>query len=158
LLKDKVKLHNTGFYLGADPASPQVGDTRVTFQAAKPTQVSIIAKQVGNTFGPYITQAGGNIELIQEGVYTADAMIQQAQESNKMLTWILRLAGFILMLAGLNMILKPLSVLADVLPILSTIVGAGTGIISFLLAAILSLITIGIAWIAYRPSMVLSSF
>jgi len=143
-LKDTAKLHNAGFYIGADPASPQVGDTRVTFKSAKPTQV-------GNTFGPYGTEAGGSIELIQEGVYSADAMIQKAQESNKMLTWILRLAGFILMLAGLNMILKPLSVLADVLPILGTIVGAGTGIISFLLAAILSLITIGIAWIVYRP-------
>ncbi len=49
------------------------------------------------------------------------------------------------------MIFKLLSVIADVLPILGDIVGAGTGIISFLLAAILSLITIAIAWIVYRP-------
>ena len=78
-------------------------------------------------------------------------MIQQAQESNRILTWILRLVGFLLMLAGLNMIFKLLSVVADVLPILGDIVGAGMGIISFLLAAVLSLITIAIAWIFYRP-------
>jgi hypothetical protein len=150
-LKDNVKLHDAGFYIGDDPASPQVGDTRVTFKVAKPAEVSVIAKQVGNTFEPYGTKAGGSIELLQVGVRTADAMIRKAQESNTMLTWILRLVGFILMLVGLNMIFKPLSVFTDVLPILGSIVGAGTGIISLLLAAILSLITIAIAWIVYRP-------
>jgi hypothetical protein len=144
-------VHAEGFYIGADPASPQIGDTRIHFMVAKPTEVSVIAKQAGHTFEPYGTKAGGTIELLQTGVHTAEEMIQSAQESNKMLTWLLRLLGFILMLVGLNMILKPLSVIADVLPILGTIVGAGTGIIAFLLAAVLSLLTIAIAWIVYRP-------
>jgi len=150
-IQGKAKLHAAGFYIGVDPASPQVGDTRIKFMVAKPTEVSVIAKQVGNTFETYATKAGGTIELLQSGVHTAEGMIQKAQESNKVLTWVLRLVGFILMLLGLNMIFKPLSVIADVLPILGNIVGAGTGIISFLIAAILSLITIAIAWIVYRP-------
>ena len=150
-LQGKAKLHNTGFYIGADPASPQVGDTRIKFEVAKPTQVSVIAKQAGNTFEPYAAKAGGTIELLQTGVHEAAAMIQQAQDSNRVLTWILRLAGFILMLAGLNLVLKPLSVIADVLPIMGSIVAAGTGVVSFLVAAILSLITVAIAWIVYRP-------
>ena len=150
-LQGKVKRHDSGFYMGSDPASPQIGDTRIKFKAAKPTEVSAIAKQVGNTFEPYSTKAGGKIELLQTGQHSADEMIQKAQESNKTLTLILRIVGFILMFAGLNMIFKLLSVIADVLPILGSIVGAGTAIISFLLAAILSLITIAIAWIVYRP-------
>lgn len=150
-LKDKAKLHAEGFYIGADPADPRVGDTRIKFEVARPTEVSVVAQQAGNALEPYSAKAGGTIELLQTGVHTADAMIRKAQESNKMLTWILRLAGFILMLAGLNMVLRPLSVVADVLPILGTIVGAGTGIVSFLLATILSLITIAVAWIVYRP-------
>lgn len=150
-IKDTARFYNSGFYIGTNPASPQVGDARVKFEVVKPSQVSVIAKQTGNTFEPYTTKARGTIELLQTGVHTADAMIQAAQESNKVLTWILRLAGFILMLAGLNMILKPLSVVADVLPIAGTIVGAGTGIISFLVATLASLITIAIAWIVYRP-------
>lgn len=150
-LKNKARLHDAGFYIGTDPVSPQVGDTRVNFRVAKPTKISLIAKQVENTFEPYRTKAGGTIELLQTGIHTADAMIRKAQDNNKMLAWFLRLAGFILMLIGLNMIFRPLSVIADVLPILGNIVGAGTGIISFLLAAILSLITIAIAWVVYRP-------
>lgn len=150
-LEGKAKLHDGGFYIGADPASPQVSDTRIKFKVTKPTEVSVIAKQVDSTFEPYATKAGGTIELLQTGVHTADAMIQKAQESNKILTWFLRLVGFILMLLGLNMIFRPLSVIADVWPILGDIVGAGTGIVSFLLASILSLITIAIAWVVYRP-------
>lgn len=150
-LKDAAQLYDAGFYIGANPATPQVGDLRVKFDVVKPSQVSVIAKQSGNTFEPYTTKAKGTIELLQIGVHTAEAMIQGAQESNKVLTWILRLVGFILMVVGLNMVLKPLSVVADVLPIVGSIVGAGTGLISFLLAALASLVTIAIAWIVYRP-------
>jgi hypothetical protein len=150
-LEGKAKIHDAGFYIGADPASPQIGDMRIKFKVAGPTKISVIVKQVNNTFEPYTTKAGGTIELLQTGTHSADAMIQKTQASNKMLTWILRFTGFILILLGLKMILKPLSVIADVLPVLGYIVGAGTGLISFLLAAILSLITIAIAWIVYRP-------
>jgi hypothetical protein len=150
-LKEKVKLNGSGFYMGADPAAPQIGDTRITFKVANPTEVSVIAKQNGKTFSPYATKAGGTIELLQTGVHTATEMIQKAQADNTMLTWILRLVGFVVMLAGLAMILKPLSVVADVVPILGNIVGAGLGFIAFLISAVLSLTTIAIAWIVYRP-------
>jgi hypothetical protein len=150
-LKGKVKLSGSGFYIGTDPAAPQIGDTRITFKVANPTEVSVIAKQAGKTFTPYATKAGGTIELLQTGVHTATEMIQKAQAENNMLTWILRLVGFVVMLAGLAMMLKPLSVVADVVPILGSIVGAGIGFIAFLISAVLSLTTIAIAWIIYRP-------
>ena len=85
------------------------------------------------------------------GKHTADAMFTSAQESNKMLTWILRVVGFVVMFIGFSLLFKPLSVVADVLPIAGDIVGIGTGIVAFLLAAPLSLITIAVAWIFYRP-------
>jgi hypothetical protein len=150
-VRGKAKVHDSGLYMGADPASPQVGDVRIRFAIAKPGDVSVIARQVGNTFEPYQTKAGGNIGLLKMGVLSAETMIQQAQASNKVLTWILRLVGFILMLIGLSAILKPLSVLADFIPFLGNIVGAGTGLIAFLLAGVLSLITIAVAWIVFRP-------
>ncbi len=150
-LEGKATVNNSGYYIGNDPGSPQVGDVRIKFQVVNPTEISLMAKQVGNTFEPYKTSVGGTIELLRDGVFTAEAMIEKAQQSNRILTWVLRLVGFLLMLIGLNMIFKPLSVVADVLPFLGSIVGAGTGIISFLIALILSLVTIAIAWIFYRP-------
>ena len=65
--------------------------------------------------------------------------------------WILRAVGFLLTFVGFNLIFKPLSVLADVIPMLGNLVGMGTGLIAFLLASILSLITIAVAWFVYRP-------
>lgn len=150
-LQDTAQVHDSGFYIGENPASPQVGDMRVTFQVAKPTQVSIIAKQTGSSFEPYLTTVGGTIELLQVGDHSAVAMIEQAQADNTVLTWLIRIGGIILMIVGFNFIFKPLSVLADVLPIAGTIVGAGTGIIAFLLGTVLSVVTIAIAWIVYRP-------
>ena len=151
VIEESAMFHDGGFYIGANPASPAIGDVQVTFRVAKPTEVSVIASQVGESFEPYRAKVGGTIELLQTGIHSADAMIERAQQSNKILTWVLRVVGFVVMLLGLNMISKPLSVLADVLPFLGTIVGAGTGIIAFLIAACLSLITIAIAWIVYRP-------
>jgi hypothetical protein len=150
-LASQAKRHDGGFYIGADPASPQVGDVRIRFSIVPPTEVSLAAQQRGNTLGPYQTGAGGTIELLQEGSHTAAAMFQKAQSDNTLVTWLLRAGGFILMWIGLNLIFKVLSVLTDVLPFLGGIVGAGTGIIAFLIAAVLSLITVAVAWIVYRP-------
>lgn len=146
-----IKLQAGSFYSGADPATPQIGDQRITFEVVNPMEVSVIAKQVRNTLEPYTTSGGGEIELLETGIHSADAIIQHAQDSNVILTWILRLIGFILLVIGINMEFKVLSVIADVLPIAGDIIGAGTGIIAFLLAIIFALVTIATAWIFYRP-------
>jgi len=49
------------------------------------------------------------------------------------------------------MVLKLLSMVADVLPILGDIVGAGTGIVAFLVSLALPIVVISIAWVFYRP-------
>lgn len=150
-LKDKTQLINSTFYIGEDSSAPEIGDYRVSFQSLSPTDVSIIANQISNSFEPYRAKAGGTIELLQEGIFSADAMFQKAQTDNKIMTWILRVVGFVLMFIGLSMFFKPLSVIADVLPILGNIVGIGTGIAAFFITFMLSLITIAIAWVFYRP-------
>jgi hypothetical protein len=150
-LKGRAVPDGSGLYIGTDPAAPKVGDSRINFMMAPPTDVSVIAGQAGQTFTPYQTRAGGTIELLDTGVYTAGAMIQEAQQSNRILTWGLRLGGFLLMFIGFTLLFRPLSVAADVLPILGSIVGAGTGLVAFLLAAVLSLVTIAVAWFVYRP-------
>lgn len=150
-LESTATVLNGGYYIGTNSAAPQIGDVRVKFEVVKPGQVSVVAKQVGNSFEPYLTQASGTIELLQVGAHSAEAMIKAAEASNRMMTWLLRLIGFVLMMGGLNLVFKPLSVLADVLPIAGTIIGAGTGIIAFLMASVGTLITVAVAWIVYRP-------
>lgn len=146
-----VAVHAGGFYVGEASTSPQIGDARVRFEIARPAAASIMAQQAGNSFTPYLAKAGGKIELLVDGVQSAELMIEAEQASNRMLTWILRGGAFLVMFIGLTMVFRPLSVLADVLPILGSIISFGTGIVAFLIAAILSLVTIAIAWIVYRP-------
>ncbi len=145
------RVMNDGFYLGTDPANPQVGDVRISYQVVKPLEVSVIAKQVGDHFQPYQARAGDAIELLEPGVHDAQTMFEQEQQSNTILTWMLRAGGFFLMFVGISMILKPLSVMADVIPALGSLVESGTGLISFLLAGILSSLIIAVAWFVFRP-------
>jgi hypothetical protein len=133
-MKERAKSHQAGFYLGKDPDSPAIGDTRVTFKVVRPATVSIVARQTGSTFEPYQAKAGASILLLSYGNRSADAMFKSAQEANVMLTWVLRLVGFVMMAVGLALVLKPLAVLADVLPILGSIVRAGTSIMASLIA------------------------
>ena len=147
----RVSSQANGFYFGADPTTPAVGDLRVTFSEVPPSEISIIAAQHGNSFLPYQTKAGGSIELLQIGTVAAKDMIATAQQGNRNLTWLLRGVGLFLMFIGLRMILAPLSVLADVVPLFGSIVSVGTGLIAGLLTVVLASVTIGIAWLVYRP-------
>ena len=134
-LKDQLKVDNGRYYRGKDPAHPEVGDVMVEFQQVRPTTVSLLAQQAGDSFQPFRTRAGDAINRLQVGMVTADAMFQAAVAENHLLTWVLRLVGFVLMAAGIGLVLGPLAVFADVIPLLGSIVRGGTGLIAF-----------GVAW------------
>jgi hypothetical protein len=147
----RAQFHDGGFYIGANPSAPEVGDTRINFRIVRPTEISVMAMQIDDTFEPYRTSVGGTINLLQTGVHTSEEMIVRSQRDNMLLTWLLRFAGFMMMFVGLMLFMRPMAVIADFLPFLGRIVSAGTGIISFLISSSLSLTTIAIAWIFYRP-------
>jgi hypothetical protein len=147
----RVKVTGSQYYAGKDPNVPAIGDARVTFQVARPAEISVVALQVGDTFEGYHAKAGGTVDLLEYGVKSADAMFKAAQDANTLLTWILRGVGFFVMFLGLTMVFNPLRVLGDVIPILGTLMGAGIALFAGAVAAALSLVTIAIAWLAYRP-------
>jgi hypothetical protein len=149
-IREKAKLSGEHLFFGADPGAPVIGDHRVSFRIVRPHDVSIVAAQVGNSLDAYHSKHG-NVLLIQDGIHDAASMFRMAQDQNKTVTWLLRLLFFVLMALGLVLLLNPLKVLADVVPLIGSVVGAGTGLIAFLLAAALSSATIAIAWLAFRP-------
>lgn len=147
----RLSVDGGGYYLGYAPSSPKIGDLRITFESVDPLEVSLVSRQVGETFEPYLASTGGKIELLELGSLSAEAMFQEAEASNRLMTWVLRFVGCLLMFFGIAAILRPLSVLADVVPFFGNIVGAGTSIVALLIAALFSLVTIAVAWIVYRP-------
>jgi len=145
------KPYQGGYYIGKDPASPEIGDAIVSFSVVRPGNISIVSGQRGQSFAPYQLESGEVIELLEPGIHSADAMFKQAQSSNAMLTWILRLAGFVLMFVGFGMIFKIISVIGDVIPLLGDLLSVGTGLVALLLSLVISLVTVAVAWLFYRP-------
>lgn len=129
----------------------RIGDMRVTFRVVYPHDISVIAKQHGDTFIDYTAKNGKKLNYLADGLKDAAAMFETARSNNAIMTWLIRLGGFLLMYFGLSMVFKPLSVLADVLPILGDIVGVGTGLVAGLVSLVCALVTIAIAWLFYRP-------
>lgn len=150
-IRSMARISGDTLYLGSDASRPRVGDLRIGLRAVKPTGVSIIAAQIGDGLGAYQTKAGRPIEILSMGPVSADAMFASEVEKNTAITWGLRLLGLLIMTIGLSAVFRPLSVLADVVPFIGNLVGAGTGVASGLLAGTLSLVTIAIAWLFYRP-------
>ena len=148
---DMIHVQGSTVYIGANPGQPTIGDVRITFTQTPPADVSIIAQVTGNTFEPFTASNGYKFSRLEDGNHSSSAMFEDARSENNMMAWILRVVGAILVMLGLNMVFNPLSVIADVIPILGTIVGAGAGVVSFLIGLAWSLVVIAVAWIRFRP-------
>ena len=150
-VQSKLKVEGDQFYLGDDPTNPEIGDEKISFTVLRPGTISIVAAQTKQTFTPYTTQNGREIELVEAGTVSAPQMFAHAQAANRMMTWILRGAGFAAMFFGGLLVLGPISALAHVLPFLGSLVEIGFAIVAFFLSAIVSMLVIATAWIVYRP-------
>jgi len=146
-----LKVSGGKFYLGETPGTPDVGDCRVGFKAIRPQIVSLMAIQKNGSFEQYVTSTNTKIFDLREGTISAADMVAKGLEENVMMTWILRGVGFLLMGFGIGMILNPLSVIADVVPFIGSLVGGATALIAIVAAAGMSLVTIAIGWVFYRP-------
>ena len=139
------------FYIGDDPSNPQIGDLRISFNVVKPADASVAAQQVGDSFEPWKSKTDTEIYRLMYGTKSSDEMVQQMLSENSMMTWIFRFVGFLMMTFGIAAIFNPLVVVADVIPILGDFLQGGILLFAGVIGAALSMITIGIAWLFYRP-------
>lgn len=146
-----IKAYDDGFYVGKNPEAAEVGDLKIHFQVVETGPVSIVARQVQDTFEPYQRAGDDEIEMIDAGKVSADRMFAEAAEGNRILTWILRFVGWLMMFLGMLLIGAPLSVLADVLPFLGDLLGTGMGLIALVISVPLTLLTVALSWLAFRP-------
>ena len=143
---------NSYAYIGQGAlGAPSVGDIKVDFKTVPMGNYSIVSKQLGKTFEAFTTNTNTSINLIDAGTVSSENMFQSAIQSNKIMTWILRIIGFFLIYGGFSMILKPLVIIGDLIPFVGSIINFGTSIVSGLIAFSVSLTVIAIAWIFYRP-------
>lgn len=138
-------------HFGNDPSRPAIGDLRVRWTAVMPGDVSVVAGQTGSVLGPFSTSSGSVLAMVERGTVGADAMFDTAVANNRMLTWALRFLGFVLCFAAIRTVFYPIRVFADVVPLFGRLAGVGIFAVSFLLAAIVSLTIVTVAWIFFRP-------
>lgn len=155
--KTEYKIFENSYYKGYNPENPQIGDLRISYKVIPSgTSISIIAKQKPDNTLTYMTVKDKAVYLQQDGIKDKDEMLYSFRQGNKLLTNILRVVGWLLMFIGLNTLISPLVTLFKVVPFVEKIVGSLTGGVIFLITLALSLLTIAVAWLAYRPILSIS--
>lgn len=148
-LQNLLKVHDGAYFYG-DPGSPEIGAMRIKYGIIKPQVYSIVGQQNHSVLGTYSAK-NGDIALLETGTVNSDAMFSAAEKANALMTWGIRGGGFFLMFMGLRLFFGPLEIIASVIPFMGRIVETGLSLISGLIAAILTLLTIALAWVFYRP-------
>ncbi len=147
-----IHIQGNQLYIGYNPSSPAIGDVRVTFeQLPASCDMSLIAVPQNGTFTTYKAKHNDKEYELRIGTLSLDEMIEAAHHDNKMLTWLLRLAGAVLVIIALKMIFDIIVTILKVIPFIANIFGWGVGVVCTVLGIVWSLIVIAIAWIFYRP-------
>lgn len=143
-------------FRSADPNAPQIGDLRISFKAAMPAEISVVARNNNGLLDGFRAQKGSALQLLEYGNVDATAMFDSAKSANKALTFGLRILGIILMFVGANSVMGPIAVVADILPFIGRITRVGTSLIAAIITLPVALVTIAIAWLAHRPVLAVS--
>jgi hypothetical protein len=119
---------------GGKAKGPQIGDVRITFQVVKPQTVSLIARQVGDTFEPWRLREGSNpIDEVRQGSVSQDAMFGDLKVRSPRPSWGLRLVGLCGAAFGLVLLVQPLAALRGYRPFVG-----GQSLVLSLLALLLA--------------------
>lgn len=135
-----------------------VGTLRIGFASRDLDTLSAVGKLDGTRLTSFTASNGRSIFLLQEGKTSAAEMFADAISGNAVLTWILRVVGFVLMMVGLRMVFSVIGVAGDVIPFFGSMLRYATGFAAFAIAALVSSIVIGIAWLWYRPLLAIAIF
>lgn len=140
------------YYKGKNYSMPEIGDIRISYKyVPNGSNISIIGQQYeNNTLGEMFTKNGA-LYIQYDGTYTLNEMLEKFKQSNALHTYILRFVGFLIMLLGLKLLTNPILMIARYIPFLSDIADVFSFGMVMVIALILSLLTISIAWLAYRP-------
>lgn len=160
----------TTYYKGA----PQLGDLRISFSGRFAEEVTVAAKQLPSSnhiasLGPWPSQTFGwfgkhtkPVEKLYEGELSLDGFVTRWTSEVTAQLWMIRFLGLIIMVIAFEMIVQPLSVAADLLRTIDMCT-CGLGSIldnaaqcvlhtaAFVLAVVVTLLTVAVAWLVARP-------
>ncbi|NWW30863.1 TMM43 protein, partial [Panurus biarmicus] len=115
------------------------------------SKVTVIARQRGDQLVPYHTKSGDVLEILYPGDLSVEEVFQKEHESNSMKTWALRAAGWLSMFVGISLMTRIFYTLVDWFPVVRDLVNVGLKAFALCVASSLSLLTISVGWLFYRP-------
>jgi hypothetical protein len=145
-----------GVILTGFPSSPQIGDLRVSWRAARVDSASVVGAQQGDALAAYTTSNGRKLFLTRATVVPAAQMFEEEQQANTMVTWLVRAGGLLALYIAYSMILGVIGVIGDVIPPLGRLLRAGTGIFAFAMMALTGALAIAAGWLFFRPLLSLA--
>lgn len=150
--KSEYKIYEDSYYKGQDPLNPQIGDLKITYKyVPSGVNISIIGEQkIDNTLTSMILKKW-SVYMQQSGLKTKDEMVNSSYQGAKFFTNLVRIIGWLLMFGGLCKLIDPLVVVFKFVPFVESLVGFMSKGVILLISLALSLLTIAIAWFAYRP-------
>lgn len=127
---------------------PQIGDLRISYHVLHSGfEGTVFGKLRGSKIDPYFDQDGNKLYRLFMG--TREQAIVNLHTEYKTEIWFYRLVGFLLMWFALQVLLRPISILLDFLPIFGALSRTIIGGMTFLVALLLTSVTIIIAMIAH---------
>ena len=134
---------------GGSMSNPQIGDIRISYTAL-PNDINVTAFGMlqGGSLVPYMHK--GKTKVYHARYGTMEEAIAKLHSEHQTTTWLLRIVGFLMMWIGLSMFFGPINAVLDVLPFLGNVSRTLIGIAMFVVALILSLITIVVSMIAHN--------
>lgn len=148
---------NGGVFQTGSEGDPQIGDQRVEVFVVGPRHdATVMARQSGETFAKYETKVGIPKEILYVGKLTKSEVIQRQRTEAAFRRWMFRGLGFVLMWVSLAMLLSPIKALLSFIPFAGRLLEGAIGIVTFLMALIISAVVIAIAWFVVRPVLSIS--
>ncbi len=134
-----------------DLNNPKIWDIRISYEVLEnPVKNTTVFWKLENknTINTFVWPKGS--ELYRAFVGNKEEAIKTLQTEHKILTWWLRILWFLMMWIGLVSILNPLTVVLDVIPFLGNLWSWAIKTLSFVVALVLSLVTIIISMIIHN--------
>ncbi len=146
-----TQISGGGYYVGQSPASPRVGDLKITYKITREGPASFVGRQEADGLQAYRAENGQQFLLAGTGILSSDALFQKAQDDNRILTWILRAVGLLVLFIGFSSLFAPVNLLASYIPVLGSLVSGAIGLVAAAATAMVGTAVIAVAWFAYRP-------
>lgn len=135
---------------GSSYQEPEVGDVLLTYRATAPHVISVVAKQTGQTFAPFQTSSGSEVDITESGEHAPKSLFESAHGNNTVVIWAIRVLLLALWGPAFYLLIRPMAMDSG-FNMMGLWVNIGLLIYGTLIAACVAVLVAGLRWLIYQP-------